>query len=116
MSQEQLVSYLPLFALAAFFVWRAFKVRVVKSQIPDLLKQGAVIVDVRNPDEFAAGSNPNSINIPLGQIDARSKELDRTRPMILCCASGARSGMAVGILKKNGFDRVVNAGSWVNTL
>jgi rhodanese-related sulfurtransferase len=42
--------------------------------------------------------------------------LDKSKTIILCCASGTRSGMAFGILKKNGFKNILNAGAWNNTL
>ncbi len=85
-------------------------------QLPELIKNGAIIVDVRSPIEFEQGSRPGSLNIPLDQIASRLKELDKNKTIILCCASGARSGMALGILKANGFANVINAGSWANTL
>ena len=109
-------SYLVPTLFIAFFAWRFLRFRKVKSQLPKLLAEGAVIVDVRSAGEFAQASNPQSINIPLGEIHSRSKELDPGKVIVLCCASGTRSGMAVGILKKNGFNRVMNAGSWMNTL
>jgi rhodanese-related sulfurtransferase len=71
---------------------------------------------VRTKAEFAGGNRPGSINIPLDSLNSRSKELNKNNPIILCCASGTRSGMAVGILKKNGFKSVINAGPWTNTL
>ncbi len=99
----------------AFFGWRFWRFRQVKAQLPALLQEGAVVVDVRSPGEFASGSRPGSVNIPLDQLNARWKELDPKRPIILCCASGTRSGMAAALLKKHGL-RVMNAGPWTNTL
>ena len=84
--------------------------------IPKLLENGGVVVDVRSAGEFSQGSCPGSINIPLNEIGARAKELDQNKPVILCCASGTRSGMAVGILKRSGFKNVINAGPWTNTV
>ena len=77
---------------------------------------GAVVVDVRTPAEYKLGSSPGSINIPLDILPVRLNELDKSKKIILCCASGGRSGMAVGILKNNGFSDVVNAGPWTNTI
>lgn len=102
--------------IVAYFIWRFVSLRRVRGVLPKLLAEGAVVVDVRSPAEFRQGSRPGSINIPLTDLPARSKELDREKTIVLCCASGARSGMAVGILKANGFERVVNAGPWTNTL
>jgi phage shock protein E len=109
-------NYLIPIAILSFFVWRFLKFRKIKLELPDLIEKGAVVVDVRSQSEFLQGSRPGSVNIPLNEMSSRYKDLDKNKTVILCCASGARSGMAVGILKKNGFSRVVNAGSWMNTL
>lgn len=109
-------TFLPLAAVAAWFGWRFFKFRAVKARLPELLRRGAVVVDVRSPAEYAAGACPGSLNIPLNELAGRAKELDASKPVILCCASGTRSGMAAGVLKSNGFKEVVNAGPWTNTL
>lgn len=102
--------------IVAYFGWRFFKGKKVKAQLPELLKNGAIIVDVRSAAEFKQGSRPGSLNIPLGDLNSRYKELDKDKTIVLCCASGSRSGMAVGILKSHGFANVINAGSWTNTL
>lgn len=62
----------------------------------------AVVVDVREPAEFSGGHLPNARNIPLGELDKRAGELPKGKPVILCCASGARSGKAVSTLGKDG--------------
>lgn len=116
MNTQDLQTYLIPAAIILFFGWRYFKFQKTKSMIPQYLKQGAVIVDVRSPAEFTQGASPLSINIPLADIQNRAKELDKNKPIILCCASGARSGAAVGILKAQGFQTVINAGPWTNTL
>jgi len=111
-----LTNYWPVILVAAFIGWRLFRFRKVRMQIPQLLEKGALIIDVRNPDEFLAGANPISMNVPLGQIDSRTKNLDRNKTLILCCASGTRSAMAVAAFKALGFKNVINAGPWTNTL
>ena len=79
----------------------------------DALKAaGAQIVDVRTPEEFAQGHVPGSLNIPLDQLQARLAEIDRDGPVLLCCASGGRSGMARQFLEREGFQQAVNAGPW----
>ena len=99
-----------------FLLMRHLRYKAVKRKLPQLIKEGALIVDVRSPGEFSAGSRPQSLNIPLDTLAQRAKELDKEKPVILCCASGARSGIAAGILKRQGFKTVVNAGPWQNTL
>ena len=116
MNLQDYQGYLIPIAIVGFFIWRFFKFKKVKMDMPNLIEKGAVVVDVRSPSEFQQGSRPGSINIPLSEINARSKELDKNKNIVLCCASGSRSGMAVGILKKNGFSNVINAGPWTNTL
>ena len=102
--------------LVGFFAWRFYKFRLVKRMLPKFLENGGIVVDVRTPAEFSQGSRPGSINIPFNEIHSRAKELDLSKPIILCCASGTRSGMAATILKRHGFKTVINAGAWTNTL
>jgi len=73
---------------------------------------GAQIVDVRTEAEFAQGHVPGSRNIPLDQVPARIREIDPAVPVLLCCASGGRSGMAKTILERAGYLNVHNAGPW----
>jgi rhodanese-related sulfurtransferase len=103
-------------ALAAFFIYRGIQSSRVRRLIPDLLKQGATIIDVRSEAEFAQASNPASINIPLEKIAHPPASLRPEAPVIVCCASGMRSAMAKSTLQAMGFKRVVNAGAWTNTL
>lgn len=99
-------------AVAAFFIYRFVRMSRVRKQIPELLKSGAVIVDVRTPGEFSSGHVPGSINIPLDQIGSAKSKIEPSKTLIVCCASGTRSGMAVGVLKAQGFKTVLNAGAW----
>lgn len=72
------------------------------------------IVDVRTPAEFKGGNVKGSINIPLQEIPKRIEELKNLKqPLVLCCASGGRSGQAHGYLAHQGIE-CVNAGSWLN--
>jgi phage shock protein E len=88
----------------------------MRRQVLEFFGQDAIIVDVRSPGEFRNGANPKSVNIPLDELQRRLSELDPRRPTILCCASGARSGTAVSLLRRAGFKKVINAGAWQNTL
>lgn len=116
MSLEQLQTYWPILLIFGFLAWKFFWFRRIKSRIPALLEKGAVIIDVRNREEFQSGSNPQSVNIPLSEIETHANKLDRDKPIILCCASGARSGMAASSLRRLGFNNVINAGPWRTTL
>jgi rhodanese-related sulfurtransferase len=116
MNLENLQQYLIPGLVLAYLAWRLIRFRTVKKNLPGLIQAGAVIVDVRSPGEYAMGSRPGSLNIPLQDIEKRIKDLDPLKPVVLCCASGARSGMAVAVFKRHGFKDVTNAGPWTNTL
>ena len=80
-----------------------------------LVGSGALIVDVRSPQEFAGGHVKGSINIPLDSIKQRITDLKKkNKPIITVCRSGNRSGMAKMMLKSAGIE-VYNGGPW-NTL
>lgn len=66
------------------------------------------LIDVREPDEVAEGTLPGAVNIPLGELPDRVGEIDRTRPVVLLCRSGGRSGKAAQFLVDNGFSDVTN--------
>ena len=75
-------------------------------------KQGTVI-DVRTPGEFMGGHVAGSINIPLQELQQRMDEIKSARqPLVLCCASGNRSGQAQHFLASQGIE-CVNGGSWL---
>ena len=80
--------------------------------IAELLAEGAAIVDVRSKPEYAGGHLKKSINIPLDTLEKNLGKLNKDKPVITCCASGMRSASARSILKANGFNEVVNGGSW----
>jgi rhodanese-related sulfurtransferase len=82
-------------------------------EMQDLLAQGATVVDVRSPAEFATGHAKSAINIPLDELERRIGELDREKPVVLCCASGGRSGRACALLAAMGYN-AHNAGPWAN--
>lgn len=73
-------------------------------------RRDAVVIDVREAAEYAAGHLLSAKHIPLGQLASRLKELDKfkERPILITCASGSRSGSAQSLLKKNGFKEAVN--------
>jgi rhodanese-related sulfurtransferase len=78
-----------------------------------LVKDGAVIVDVRSKSEFSSGHIKGSVNIPLDTLSNNlSKLKSKDKPVITCCASGMRSASAKGILKSNGYTQVYNGGGW----
>lgn len=81
-------------------------------ELEKALEQKGAIVDVRTPGEFAGGNVKGSINIPLNSIENKLNDFKKLNgPVILCCASGNRSGQATRFLKAQGID-CVNGGSW----
>ena len=75
-----------------------------------LYNDDALVLDVREDKEFAAGHIPKAKHIPLGQLANRIKELDKFKgkPVLVTCRSGQRSARACGMLKKAGFETVYN--------
>jgi rhodanese-related sulfurtransferase len=72
------------------------------------------IIDVRTPEEFVGGNAGGSRNIPLQEIPTRMEEIKKlTPPLLLCCASGGRSGQARRYLAQNGIESC-NGGSWLD--
>ena len=71
----------------------------------------ASIVDVRTPGEYLDGHYPGAINIPLNELPQRLDEFkEMKKPIVAYCRSGARSGVAISVLKQNGFSEVYNGG------
>ena len=77
-------------------------------------EHNATLLDVRNPNEFATGSAPGAINLPLHVLPIRAHELDSSKPVIVYCLSGARSAQAHMLLSNLGFTNVNNVGSLNN--
>ena len=78
----------------------------------DLKKRGALLIDVRTPGEFNSGHIKGSINIPLNNLQSHLPKVNKTKPIITCCASGMRSASARQILLNNGYEEVYNGGPW----
>jgi len=77
----------------------------------DKINAGAKIIDVRSPDEYADGCYKGAINIPVNSLPNRIDSLgSKDSPIIVYCASGSRSAVAMSMLKAVGFKDVTNAG------
>lgn len=72
-----------------------------------MAQEGALVIDVREPFEYASGHVPDSELVPLGQLPHRHSELPRNRRILTMCQSGNRSGQAAMALSRLGYD-VVN--------
>lgn len=84
------------------------------ADLGELIKNGAVIVDVRTKEEYRAGHLKDSVNIPLSTLSSGLKKINKDKVIITCCASGARSASASSFLKANGFTKVYNGGAWTS--
>lgn len=75
-------------------------------------REKAVVVDVRSAEEFAAGHVVGAKNVPLDELESRLPGMVKNKalPVILFCASGARSSRAVAIAKKLGYEQVQSLG------
>lgn len=83
-------------------------------KIKAFVERGAIIIDVRTKQEFNRGAIPGSKNIPLQQIATKASQIKKwDKPIILCCASGMRSGSASGILKSKDIE-AMNGGGWIS--
>lgn len=78
--------------------------------------QGALMIDVREPNEYAAGHAPGTQLIPLGQLERRLQELAayKDKPVVLICRSGSRSGQAQELMAKAGFTQALNVEGGMN--
>ncbi len=84
------------------------------TQLKEVIKEGAFLVDVRTPSEFASGSVKEAVNIPLDKVSGQLSKFKGKKHIVVFCRSGNRTGQAKSILEKNGFNNVVNGGTWNN--
>jgi rhodanese-related sulfurtransferase len=99
-------------ASGAMLLWPALKGAtgggVSTAQAVQLInRERAVVVDVCETEEFAAGHVGGAKNVPVGQLEQRLPEVvkNKTVPLILVCASGARANRALGVAKKLGYEK-----------
>ncbi len=111
-------------AIAAVMWWRANSgpssdpngppqpnTRIHGQQARKLVQEGALLVDVRSPGEFAGGHIDGAINIPLNTLGSRMGELGASdKAIVLYCRSGARSRSAMGNITGKGFTQVYDLG------
>ena len=83
-------------------------------EVKALLKKGARVIDVRTPAEFARGHLTQAVNLPLDEFSERLvREIpDKETPLLLHCASGARSAAAKRMAVKLGYSTALNLGSY----
>jgi phage shock protein E len=97
----------------AFFVWK--RLSLVSAQAArKQLAEGALVIDVRSPEEFRSGHVPNAVNIPLGELreSLPRRVKDKSQVLLLHCLSGGRSGIAKQQIKGMRYQNVFNLGSY----
>ena len=77
-----------------------------------IIEEGAYLVDVRSPGEFAQEHVKGSVNIPLDALPTQLTKFKGKKNIVVFCRSGSRSSMAKSILEKNGYSNVINGGTW----
>jgi rhodanese-related sulfurtransferase len=88
------------------------------SSAKELIAAGAVVLDVRKPDEFAAGHLPTATNIPVQDFESRIAEVealvggDKAAPIVVHCMLGKRAAAAKELLEKAGYTNVTNGISY----
>lgn len=89
---------------------------VTAKEIEAKLSEGQMLnlIDVREVDEVAEGKIPGAINIPLGLLEFRMNELDKTKEYTMVCRSGGRSGQATNFLESRGYRAVNMAGGMLD--
>jgi rhodanese-related sulfurtransferase len=109
------------FVSGAMLVWPAVRRGAGGASVSTLQatllmnQQNALVLDVRDAAEYEKGHMLNARNIPLGELEARSAELEKhkAKPVIVVCDTGNRSGRAAAALRKNGFERVFTLGGGI---
>lgn len=84
-------------------------------ELENLMNEGKTLnlIDVREVDEVSTGKIPGALNIPLGLIEFKMQELDKSKEYIVVCQAGGRSGRAVQFLDSHGF-KVTNMTGGMN--
>lgn len=102
-------------AFLGFLAFRSFGGKKKREALAAKIAAGAQVVDVRSAQEFGAGHYPGAVNIPVDALGSKLKKLGPLdRPLVVHCASGARSARAAGILRTAGFTDVTDAGAFGN--
>jgi len=107
---ERLVGWLD----GGMAAWRERGLPVARSELIDAgrarqtLIAGAAAIDVREPDEYAAGHIEGALHLPLGGLSRRLEEVPRDRPLVVYCGHGERAASAISLLEAGGFGPLLN--------
>jgi phage shock protein E len=112
MSPDAIIVVVLAAAVAVFFASRSFLGTLSSADARRWVSEGARLVDVRSPSEYASGHIEGAVNIPVQELPTRVGELgrDKARPIVVYCRSGSRSAHAKRLLEHAGFAKVGNLG------
>jgi rhodanese-related sulfurtransferase len=96
------IFFYAIIALVMFGIFKTLFSQGVSKELEEALRQKAFLVDVRTPAEFAAGSVPGAVNIPLDRVEQSLNQFKGKGPIVVFCRSGMRSSEARSILVRNG--------------
>lgn len=96
--------------VGVYIFYNQYQQRHIEKDIPTLLSNGAIILDVRTPAEYSKGHIEGSVNFALSKLRDDSLPLDKDKTYITCCSHGLRSIKAVEVLKARGYQYVYNGG------
>lgn len=88
--------------------------QVSSAQAHELVSKGALLLDVRTPQEYQRGHVDNARNIPVDVLQDRLSELPKDQPIVVYCQSGKRSARAMSMLKGAGFSQIYDLGGIAN--
>lgn len=97
---------LVLLPLLVFVMFEKYCCKVVQK----ILSEGGQLIDVRSTIEFSHGALRGAVNMPIDNFQYLKDDIDSSRPVLLYCRTGARSGMVKNYLDRLGFDQVHNIG------
>lgn len=108
------VLWILLSLLLVYLGYRTYRLVMLADGLDKKIADGAVILDVRTAQEYETGHIEGSVNISLGSIRERCRELDPNKTYITTCSHGLRSVKVENILKERGFKKVFNGGAWTD--
>lgn len=98
-------------ALATSLLFSCARGDTAGTDARQLVAEGALLLDVRTPEEFASGHIEGAVNIPVQELEGRMAELEpKDRAIVVYCRSGARSSQAESMLEGAGYGKVHNLG------
>ena len=108
------IPFLAVLALAGGYMYMKRSGQVPAKEATEYLRNGAMVIDVRSPNEFESGHIMQAYNMPLDRIEvlAPAAVKDRGKVLLLHCSTGVRSGVAKKKLEGIGYTRVFNLGSY----